>query len=430
MPPSPALRFDYFAPDANEVAAHAYGIARLYGHQAVEVEHFALAVFEKPGRALPRLFSNLSVNTQAISDRLDALVQALPVKPAQSPDKIYITVRTKSVIDVAGDESHQLREDKIDNVHLLLAIAAETDSPAARALTEAGLTRKRLLQAYQHSPLYAPQAASAGPAPDRAAEFRAWFGATAASTGAALGRLPGLELKRVPVTISPVFLIALGFMTLAGFLTYILSGGLAAFTAYLFIACGWFVGLALHEFGHALAAHQYGDWSVTGTAYFNLNPFKYTHLVYSFILPAVFFLVFRIGLPGPPIFVGFHNIPGQRERNLTWAAGPIASALFGLLIGLPFVLRIQSLFPAGHPAFWNGLAFVAVMQFFTMLISLFPLPGLDGFGILEPYLPDRVLYYVNRIRPYTFIIFLVFFFTPLRLLFDIPFGLIRWAAGL
>jgi len=441
---SPALRFDYFTSDANEVAAYAYDIARLYGHQAVDVEHFALALLEKPGRILPKLLNNLELDTKAVSDKLDTLVQALPVQPAESPDKIYITLSTQGIIDVAGDESHQLHEDKIDNVHLLLAIVAASESPAAQVLTEAGLNRKRLLQAYQRSSLYTPQPVPApipapvfkvGPRPSQQPEpkqsqtFREWLTDAFASFFAFFARIPGIELSVVPVTISPVFSVTFVLMMIMGLVTYFLSGVGAQLTGFIFVASGWFLGLAIHEFGHALAAYQNGDWSVTGSPYFNLNPFKYTFLLNSLLFPALFFLVFRIGLPGMPLFVGFHNISGQRGRNWAWAGGAIASGLFGLIVGLPYVLRIQSFFPTGHEVFWASLASLAVLQLFTMLISLFPLPGLDGFGILEPYLPERVLYYVNIIRPYIFIVFLVFFLTPLRLLFDIPFGIVLWITG-
>ena len=67
-----------------------------------------------------------------------------------------------------------------------------------------------------------------------------------------------------------------------------------------------------------------------------------------------------------------------------------------------------------------------------MLFSLIPLPGLDGFGILEPYLPERALYYANLIRPYTFFIFVILFLfpTPVRQLFNLLLGAILWVVGL
>jgi Zn-dependent protease len=444
---SPALRFDYFTSDANEVAAYAYDIARLYGHQAVDVEHFALALLEKPGRILPKLLSNLELDTKAVSDKLDTLVQALPVQPAESPDKIYITLRTQGIIDVAGDESHQLHEDKIDNVHLLLAIVAASESPAAQVLTEAGLNRKRLLQAYQRSSLYSPQPVPASipapvfkvgprpspqPEPNRTQDFRTSFGNAMSNLSETLSRIPGVELKILPVTISPVFISTFAFMAVMGLFTFFLSGIPAQVTLILFVVTGWFVTLALHEFGHALAAYQGGDWSVTGTAYFNLNPFKYTHIWLSFVLPAVFFLVGGIGLPGPAgAFVGFHNISNKRQRSLAWAGGPIASGLCGLVFALPFLLRIVNLIPGDHSAFWGGLTTLVVLQFTSMLFTLIPLPGLDGFGILEPYLPERVLYYASLIQPYSFIIFLVLFLfpTPVRQLFNYILAAILWVVG-
>jgi len=427
------LRFDYFSRDANDVAAYAYGTARLYGHQAVDVEHFALALFEKPGPVLPQIFSDMALNPQNISDRLDSLVQALPVQPAQSPDKIYITVKTKSLIDLAGDESHHLREDKINNVHLLLALVADSSSPAAHALTEAGLNRKRVLQAYKRSSFYAPQSEARAPRPNPAASFQSRLNDTTATLKESLSRVRGLELSQLPVTVSLVFIVALSLTVVAGLLTYLLSGvNIAAQMALIvFVVSGWFVTLALHEFGHALAAYYGGDWSVTGTAYFNLNPFKYTHIWISFILPALFFLIGGIGLPGMPVFVGFHNIADRRRRSLAWAGGPIASLACGLIFALPFALRIVQA-PQDHLEFWSGLTSLATLQFIALLFCLIPLPGFDGFGILEPYLPPTILYYAERIRPYVFFIFVFLFLfpTPIRQLFYLILGVILWIVGL
>lgn len=441
MTQSPALRFDYFGPDANEVAAHAYGVARLYGHRAVEVEHFALALFEKPGRALPKLLSDLAINIQTISDKLDSLVQALPVAPTVTPDQIYITVRTQSVIDVAGDESHRLREDKIENVHLLLAIISDTQSPASKVLADAGLSRKQVLQAYQRSSFYKPMPASrpasaaSTPRPKVSQSFRAWLSGTGSAIWQWLSNLPGIELSRWSITISPVFVIAFSLMVVSGALTYLLGGVPYAVTFFsvLFVTSGWFVGLALHEFGHALAADKGGDWSVSGTAYFNLNPFRYTHIWISFIIPAlIFFLTwFSCGVPGPAFWVGFHNIGDSRQRSWAWAGGPIASALCGLFFALPYAIRVVSFFPTGHTEFWGGLVSLAVLQFTAMLFTLIPLPGFDGFGILEPYLPERVLYYANMIRPYVFFIVLGLFLLPVpRAFFNFVLSAILWVVGI
>ena len=40
----------------------------------------------------------------------------------------------------------------------------------------------------------------------------------------------------------------------------------------------------------------------------------------------------------------------------------------------------------------------------ALLINLLPIPGLDGFGILEPFLPRGLVQYASFVRPFGFLI--------------------------
>jgi Zn-dependent protease len=58
---------------------------------------------------------------------------------------------------------------------------------------------------------------------------------------------------------------------------------------FLVVIIGWIFSLCLHEFSHALAAYYGGDITVKDKGYLTFNPLKYTHPVYSLLLPMVFF---------------------------------------------------------------------------------------------------------------------------------------------
>ena len=64
------------------------------------------------------------------------------------------------------------------------------------------------------------------------------------------------------------------------------------------VLVGWVFSLCLHEFSHALVAYYGGDTTVREKGYLTFNPLKYTHPVYSIVLPLLFLVMGGIGLPG------------------------------------------------------------------------------------------------------------------------------------
>ena len=84
-------------------------------------------------------------------------------------------------------------------------------------------------------------------------------------------------------------------------------------------------------------------------------------------------------------------------------AGPFANIAAAVLLALPLSLGVFDSFPALHV----GLAFLALLQVATALLNLIPIPGLDGFGVLSPFLPDSVLRSAAQFRQYGFLFLFV-----------------------
>ena len=61
-----------------------------------------------------------------------------------------------------------------------------------------------------------------------------------------------------------------------------------------------------------------------------------------------------------------------------------------------------------------------ILAFFNLL----PIPPLDGSHILENVLPPKFSHYFAMIRPYGFIILILFFMTPLFDIVYIPVGIV------
>jgi Zn-dependent protease len=70
------------------------------------------------------------------------------------------------------------------------------------------------------------------------------------------------------------------------------------------------------------------------------------------------------------------------------AAGPVGTLLCGLLVALPFALPgREAWLSAGNFNFWAALAFLGFIEAVAIVLNLLPVPGLDGFGIIRPWLP-------------------------------------------
>ncbi len=218
---------------------------------------------------------------------------------------------------------------------------------------------------------------------------------------------------------SPVFLGLLAVSLLAGVALYAGLGAPGPI-AFVFVATAWVVSLCLHEFGHAYVAYRYGDRSVLYRGYLTLDPLRYTHVVYSIVLPLVFVLLGGIGLPGGAVFIDRRALRSRFAHSAVSAAGPLANIAFVIL--LSFVLNFRD----DHVDFWAALAFLLFLQVTAVVLNILPVPGLDGFGIIEPYVAQRWLARAARIAPYAILILFGLLWIPAvnRVFFGIVLGLV------
>jgi Zn-dependent protease len=118
-----------------------------------------------------------------------------------------------------------------------------------------------------------------------------------------------------------------------------------------------------------------------------------------------------IGLPGGAVYVNLDAINSRAMRSLTAAAGPLATTACAILLTFPFAAGlVQPEMLSNHLEFWAGLALLAFLQITALFLNLLPIPGLDGFGILEPFLPDSIIRGARSLGGFTFIILFFLFF--------------------
>jgi Zn-dependent protease len=217
---------------------------------------------------------------------------------------------------------------------------------------------------------------------------------------------------RSSVRPSPIFLFVLGLFALSGLAVWRYGtdvGHASRFLLFVFVVTGWIVSLCLHEFGHAFFAWRSGDRSVATNGYLTLNPLKYGDITLSFLLPVLFVLLGGIGLPGGAVYIDRGAIRGRLRHSLISAAGPLANLAFAIVLGVVLTNLATSL---NHALFWSALAFLAFLQVTAAVLNLLPVPGLDGFGIVEPYLPRHWVAQANRVGGYAFMALLALLWLP------------------
>ena len=182
------------------------------------------------------------------------------------------------------------------------------------------------------------------------------------------------------------------------------SATIAQVGVFLLVFGGWIVSVCLHEFAHAFTAYRAGDHSVEAAGYLTLNPFKYAHPLLSIALPLYFIAQGGIGLPGGAVYLHPHTFRTRAQRSLASAVGPLVNVAFAIVllrVAAGHVQMSNGFFVGdNHFRFWAGLSFLGFLQVSAAILNLLPIPGLDGYGIIEPYLSPETVRALAPVKPW------------------------------
>jgi Zn-dependent protease len=156
---------------------------------------------------------------------------------------------------------------------------------------------------------------------------------------------------------------------------------------------GWIMSVVLHEFAHGLVAHLGGDYTIRERGGLTLNPLQYIDPLFSLIIPAIIFLMGGLPLPGGVTYVRKDLLRSRAWQSAVSAAGPLANFLLFLICALPFHPYLGWITPEPTNGEWSTAVLFAGafawVQLIAVLFNLAPVPGLDGFGIIEPYFDQQ-----------------------------------------
>jgi Zn-dependent protease len=243
-------------------------------------------------------------------------------------------------------------------------------------------------------------------------------------------------VNRTGIRPSPIFLAIVAAAVIGGVLTTLDSDSAVKGGTLLLILGGWGVSLCLHEWGHAIVAYRGGDYSVRAKGYLTLDIRRYTDPVFSIVLPLVWLVIGGIPLPGGAVWINQHALRSRKVQTMVSLAGPLFNLVVGIVLTQLVRLVPVTLFGLevnrGATVLAEGLSYLALLQILAFILNILPIPGLDGWGALEPWLSPEAKRFGDTVRPWgLWVLFLLLFLvTPVnRLFFDITDHVFQWVGG-
>ncbi len=137
------LRPDKMTIKTQEALSEAQSIASRRGHSAIYPEHLLAALLSQEGGVVVPLLQKLGVSPANLQNRLETLLQKLP-QVSGATMQLYLSPPLNQALDKAQQEADAMKDEFVSTEHLLLGLAGEKGSDAARLLAEAGVSREAL----------------------------------------------------------------------------------------------------------------------------------------------------------------------------------------------------------------------------------------------------------------------------------------------
>jgi Zn-dependent protease len=177
---------------------------------------------------------------------------------------------------------------------------------------------------------------------------------------------------------------------------------------FAFILVGWLLSVMAHEFGHALVGYWAGDHTVKAKGYLDFDPRRYADPVTSLGIPLLALALGGIGFPGGAVYLRTDLMRSRLWRSAASLAGPAVTA--AILLILAFVLGFWTGFGGVANDLYPALSILAFLQAMALILNLLPIPGLDGFNAIRPFLPKAWTPAIRKLERLSMVLLLVLVF--------------------
>jgi ATP-dependent Clp protease ATP-binding subunit ClpB len=139
-----------FTEKSQAALMEAQAIATRNQHQAVDVEHLALALLEQEGGLIPRLVEKAGVSPDLLKTKIQEALDRIPrvSGDTMTGQGLYVTQRLNKLLVTAQDEAKKLKDEYVSVEHLVLAMFSEpATTDIGKIFKTVGLRRDNFLKA-------------------------------------------------------------------------------------------------------------------------------------------------------------------------------------------------------------------------------------------------------------------------------------------
>lgn len=181
--------------------------------------------------------------------------------------------------------------------------------------------------------------------------------------------------------------------------------GAFSFESLIFTIITLVIAFTIHELAHAYSAYALGDHTAASMGRLTLNPMKHLDPVGTIAL-----ILMGFGW-AKPVPVNVNRLKyGKYGNMIVSVAGPLSNlvlAAIGVLASI-IILRFMGTEMGAYPeTMLNFLNYFIRINVVLFVFNLLPVPPLDGYRIVETYLPYGTR---QKVDQYYFYVFLVFLF--------------------
>lgn len=158
------------------------------------------------------------------------------------------------------------------------------------------------------------------------------------------------------------------------------------------------IAISVHEMSHSLTAYLLGDTSQKAEGRMTLNPLKHIDPLGTLML-----LIVGFGW-AKPVYVNTAALKrgGRFAGAIVSAAGPVSNFILAFLfyLGQLAVIGIMNHSVAISSTEWmyamlRDICYIGVQISIGLgVFNMIPVPPLDGFGVISPFLPRKIYYFI------------------------------------
>ncbi len=135
------MRFDKFTIKAQEAIQESQNIAEKYDHQQIEPEHILMALTLPQEGIVAPLLQKLGVDPAVVMQKTEQALQKIPRVQGGGEGQLYISPRSKKVLDQSFKEAERLKDEYVSTEHIFISIVDEKGGEASSILSSLGVTK-------------------------------------------------------------------------------------------------------------------------------------------------------------------------------------------------------------------------------------------------------------------------------------------------